>query len=157
MDCCSTSESTDLAMAVIVECPSCGVRGRPVRAITLDALLIAPSARSDGDFRFCATQRCSVVYYNGQDASTLQAAALKVRVSAKETRPDRPVCYCFGHTAAALQQDVERSGTSTITLAIKAACKAGKDRCEESNPEGRCCLGAVRSVVMAAQKKSPTS
>jgi len=153
MECCATSAHTDPNNVVITECPSCNTRGRPVRAITLDALLVAPSDRPAGAYRFCASQRCSVVYYNCHDKSALPAGALNVRVGAKETGLDRPVCYCFNHSAADLRRDVEESGTSTITLAIKVACKAGHDRCAETNPEGRCCLGAVGATIKTTEKR----
>jgi hypothetical protein len=152
VDCCTT----DVAQTgALVDCPSCGSRGRTIEAITLDALLHAPAQRPPGAWRFCRQRTCPVVYYNTDDGSQLRVQALRVRVGQKDTAPDRPVCYCFGYSADDLITELRATGDSTIPDAIAAACRRGEDRCPETNPQGSCCLGNVRAVIEAASDEVP--
>ncbi len=138
MDCCGSN--SDVPSTVAVDCPRCGHRGRTVGDETLNALLTAPEQQGSGTWRFCRTRDCPVVYFQG-DGTILKADALKVRVGQKEDRADRPICYCFGHSAEDLRA---RPG---LQDEIKAACKRGDDRCPLTNPQGSCCLGNVASVL----------
>jgi len=83
------------------------------------------------------------VYFH-PDGAALGVDALRVRVGQKETGPDRPICYCFAHSAADLR------AKPGIRDEIKAACKRGEDHCAETNPQGACCLGNVAAVLRQA-------
>jgi len=137
MDCC---EPTACEVTVAVDCPRCAQRGRKVGEATLDALLVEPTARTAGTWRFCRTSDCPVAYFH-EGGAQLEADAVRPRIGQKEHSADRPICYCFGHSAADL---VERPG---IQDEIKAACKRGEDRCPQTNPQGSCCLGNVAAVL----------
>lgn len=137
-------------------CPSCGNKARTVKPITIDSL-VAESARSrvgrsDG-FRFCAEPSCDVAYFHPESADRILRSEVKVRVGQKETAPPRPVCYCFDHTVEEIEDEVARAGTSHIPDQITEKCRQGLDRCEETNPQGACCLGNVRRAVKDAQAK----
>ncbi len=139
--------------AAITVCPECGASGRKVGPITLGALLTEDArARLDdvGSFRFCKTETCNVAYFGG-DARTFHVADLRVPIFQKSTGPSRLVCYCFEHEVGEIEDEVRRTGTSSIPDAIGQKCKAGLDRCEETNPQGSCCLGNVRQVMKQAQ------
>jgi hypothetical protein len=56
------------------------------------------------------------------------------------------VCYCFNHTREDIRADFQASGVSTIEQSIRTAIDAGHCSCEVMNPNGRCCLGDVRSA-----------
>jgi hypothetical protein len=47
------------------------------------------------------------------------------------------ICYCFGYTREAIEQDVLKSGHSTITEKIIAEKKFGGCKCRTKNPKGR--------------------
>lgn len=121
-------------------CPCCGGRGRRVPGVTLLALVAAPPPDTSG-WRFCGTPRCEVVYF-GPRGEPLRRDSLRVRVGQKEDAPDRPLCYCFGHSAADILADPRG-----VSDAIKARCRLGQDRCEETNPKGSCCLGEVLALA----------
>lgn len=78
---------------------------------------------------------------------------VRVRIGIKATTAPRPLCYCFGHTAEDIEDQVEHAGTSSIPAAIADQCRQGLARCEETNPQGACCLGDVRRAVQNAQEK----
>ncbi|MFT4623360.1 MAG: hypothetical protein ACI8PZ_002016 [Myxococcota bacterium] len=139
MDCCTPTSET----APLVDCRRCGTRGRTVGDVTLDALLVFPDHRAAGAYRFCRTADCPVVYFDAA-GEELGVSAVRVRVGQKEALPDRPICYCFGHSA----EDI--GATPGIRDDIKAACKRGEDRCPETNPQGSCCLGNVAAVLREA-------
>ncbi|MFV1957881.1 MAG: mercuric transporter MerT family protein [Planctomycetota bacterium] len=134
-----------------VACPACGQVGAPVAEKTLLHLVLpAGRTRVPGHaWSFCATASCDVVYYAaGEDP--FATADVRVPVFPKATRPPRPVCYCFGHTIEGIEEEVARTGRSTVSASIAARVKAGECACETKNPKGRCCLGDVGAVVRRA-------
>lgn len=50
---------------------------------------------------------------------------------------DTLVCYCFGYTAAAIEQDVVENKRSTFLERIMAEKKSGGCQCAAKNPNGR--------------------
>lgn len=138
-------------------CPTCGSKGRAVKPVTVESLLVeaarARVGRTDG-FRFCAEPSCEVAYFHPETGDRFLRSEMKVRIGQKETSPSRPVCYCFHHTAADIEEEVARTGASRIPDQITAKCRQGLDRCEETNPQGACCLGNVRRVLKEAEAKA---
>lgn len=130
-------------------CPLCGAPGQPIKLQTLYALLKAEAQHRirQAAYRFCATPGCDVVYFQGEDEPPFTRADLKVRVGLKETEAPRPVCYCFGHTVEEIWAEIERTGTSAVTGRIRDRIREEGCRCEETNPQGSCCLGVVSRVV----------
>ena len=130
-------------------CPRCSAVGRSVGAVTLRGVL-KPEAleRLDdlGGFRFCATPGCGLAYY-GSSEQTVELPELRVRVGVKETHDPRPLCYCFDFTARDIESAVRTHGVCSIPDEITEKCRAGLDRCEETNPRGACCLGDVRRCL----------
>ena len=151
MECCDPAASVVDVHEAIADCPSCGARGKSVGEVTLHALLKPDCPRPDGPHRFCRSPACEVVYFAEADGAVMLGDALTVRVGAKETAADRPLCYCFGYTAADVLEDVAATGTSEIPDRITEHCRRGEDRCPETNPQGSCCLGNVRAVMREAQ------
>jgi hypothetical protein len=101
----------------------------------------------DGQYHFCSTPTCDVVYFNNEHDSQFRKHDLLVRVGLKETDDPIPVCYCFGYTRKMILDEVEQRGHSTVTERIKAEVKAENCACEIKNPSGRCCLGDVAGIV----------
>ncbi|RMG42914.1 MAG: hypothetical protein D6718_13250 [Acidobacteria bacterium] len=134
-------------------CPSCGAPGWRVPERTLRAL-VRPErlarAGGAGPFRFCPVRGCPVVYFPESAGDVLTGEALSVTVFQKSDDPKRPVCYCFGHTVEEIEREVAATGRSAVPDSIAEKCRRGLDRCEETNPQGRCCLGNVRAILRAA-------
>ncbi len=78
---------------------------------------------------------------------------LTVRVGLKESGPPRPICYCFRHDFADVEREAGHSDESAIAADITEKCRQGLDRCEETNPQGSCCLGSVRRVFLEARRR----
>lgn len=130
------------------QCPRCGEPGRAVSIVTIDNLVRTEpraSLTSPPAF-FCASRQCEVVYFDAE-GGTVPTAGVGVAVFQKETSPQRPVCYCFEHTAADVLAATRTDGSNAIVDEIMDACRKGLDRCEETNPQGRCCLGNVRGLL----------
>ncbi len=137
------------------ECPVCGARGRPVKAETLDALLLSEAKARMATlvgFNFCGSRECDTVYFRNSDDTRLGTADLSVPVFQKSEEPRRLVCYCFQHSVAELQGDVERAGDSAVPNGVTEKCRQGLDRCHLTNPQGVCCLGNVRALVKQAKQ-----
>ncbi|MCH8192564.1 MAG: cation transporter [Planctomycetes bacterium] len=125
-----------------------------MKPVTIESLVIAAArarvGRTDG-FRFCAEPSCEVAYFHPETGDRLLRSDVKVRIGQKETAPSRPVCYCFDHTVEEIEDEVARTGSSRIPDQIQEKCREGLDRCEETNPQGACCLGNVRRTLKEAQ------
>ncbi len=135
------------ATAQFTHCPECGIKGKKVKRITLDALLAPDAALRLGDaqYRFCDSIDCETVYF-GDDSATFSKSDLTVRVGVKERTSPRHVCYCFDHTIEEIDAEVRETGASTvlddIKMRMKDACW-----CETQSPQGTCCLGTVGKYV----------
>ncbi len=95
---------------------------------------------------FCQETTCPVVYFDGAGAH-IDKVDVRVVVFQKETDPTRPVCYCFQHSVAEVLDAEREDGSNRVVDEITAECRRGLDRCEETNPQGRCCLGNVRGLL----------
>ncbi len=143
--CCTPLAKPKAAAA----CPVCGSEGKPVKPVTLRALL-QPHLRGevlDEVYRFCANPDCALVYFSVDGTRTFARADLTVRVGVKERSGPRPLCYCFGHSAESIREEWTRTGKVTAFEAIKAEVKAGTCHCEVTNPGGGCCLGDITKEV----------
>ena len=132
-----------------MNCPTCRRETRKVPRLTLERLLTV-SARTrlveqDG-FRFCPDSACDVVYIH-PSGSHFTKGDLAVPVFQKDSDPYRLVCYCFEHSVREVEQDAAPDGSSAIADSITQQCRKHLDRCEETNPQGTCCLGNVRGVA----------
>jgi len=131
-----------------------------VGEVTLGALLTAPARVRAGEldgYRFCRTPSCDVVYFSVGTGERFGTGELRVPVFQKSADSQRPVCYCFEHSVADVQEEVARTGGSLVPDSIAEKCRQGLDRCEETNPQGACCLGNVREVVASAGAAAPAT
>lgn len=132
-------------------CPSCGDKGRSIKPITVASLLTNPATVPAPDgFLFCKRATCDVVYFHPRRGRVTKRD-VRVPVFQKEADPARLVCYCFAHSVAEIEADVQRTGDSQVFANVTDKCRQGLDRCEEENPQGSCCLGNVRQVIQKAQ------
>lgn len=131
-----------------VLCPVAGAPGRRVSSATLRSLVREERAGEiDGrDWFYCDLPDCEVVYF-AADGTTIPKGDLKVRVGAKEAAAPRPVCYCFGHSAESIRDEIVRTGQSTVAASVTARVKAGECHCETMNPKGTCCLADIHKTV----------
>ncbi|MCC6496070.1 MAG: hypothetical protein IT193_07400 [Propionibacteriaceae bacterium] len=106
-------------------------------------------------FGFCDAASCPVVYV-GADGTLIDKAHVRTRVGVKETEDPIPVCYCFELTAVQIADDVRTHGQSTIRDYIQEQVRAGRCRCETTNPSGRCCLGNVGRVLSSVGAPAPS-
>ena len=134
-------------------CPSCGSKGKPVKPVTIESLVVEAArvrvGRADG-FRFCAEPSCEVAYFHSETGTRIVRSEVRVRIGQKETEAPRAICYCFDHTVEAIAAEVAATGTSKVADQITEKCRQGLDRCEETNPQGSCCLGNVRRAIKEA-------
>jgi copper chaperone CopZ len=76
-----------------------------------------------------------------------------VPVGIKEKAGDRPLCYCFGHSVATIEQELRTKGRSDALEDIRRKMKTPGCACEVKNPSGSCCLGTVRKGIEAAKSE----
>ena len=131
-----------------MNCPSCERKGKSVRVLTLQSLLVESALTRGVDLdghRHCATRDCEVVYFKEAE-NVFFKRDLRVRVGTKERESPRPLCYCFGYSWESLEEE-SASGEVTIVQDITLRCKSGEDQCVERNPQGACCLGNIRRAL----------
>lgn len=144
---------------ITATCPRCRSKGRPVKSITLQSLLREEFTNLIGghDWRFCETPECEVVYFRADgDGGNFTKDQLTLRVGIKETATPRPVCYCFNHTVEEIDEEVARTGKTTVLDDIRTRMKVDC-WCEITSPMGSCCLATVTRFVKAAQARAGTS
>lgn len=133
------------------QAPTCPVINVPTKAVspmTVRQHALLPQL-PETVLGFCDSPGCDVVYV-GADGTLIRKAQLRTRVGVKETDDPIPVCYCFNFTARQVAEDVMANGHSTIRSYIEEQVRAGRCRCETTNPAGRCCLGNLSRVVSQA-------
>jgi hypothetical protein len=127
-------------------CPRNGSHGKAVKITTLKSLL-KPDAlaqlNAKNHYYFCGSQDCEVVYF-AEDGQVFTTEQLKVPVFPKELSDGVPICYCFNWTRERIKQHQE--GKDVIAI-ISAHIQAQRCGCEFNNPQGRCCLADVKSVI----------
>ena len=133
-------------------CPRCGARGRLVSATTIEQLVVQVPAQPEG-WWFCGASGCRTAYFRG--AELLELEAVRVPIFQKHEDPTRLVCYCFSHSVADVRAAQRESGNA-IVASITAACRQGQDRCDQTNPQGRCCLANVRAVAGSVRGGEPS-
>lgn len=136
--------------------PTCPVSGRRTRSVgrkTVESLVKpeAKEALTPEPYFFCDAPDCDVVYVSALGDHLVTKDMLTVRVGIKETEDPIPLCYCFGYDREAVRDDIRRTGDTDIQTIITAHVKAEECRCEETNPSGGCCLGAVARAIKHAR------
>ena len=134
------------------ECPACGKSGRKVKGVTLESL-VHPERHAhitEDQYYVCTTPTCDTVYFGPANERSFRKSDLTVRFGLKETDPPRHVCYCFDHTVGEIEDEIRRTGRSTVVQRIKADMSARGCRCEYVNPLGACCLQSVQAAVADA-------
>ncbi len=129
------------------DCPICGMKGKPVQSQTVKALLsVSLREVQDGEYLFCKTRTCPVVYFSANGEQTFTVEQVRERIYQKE--PDNNnvfVCYCFRHTVGKLRTASPESRVAIIED-INQGINAGQCACDLRNPQGSCCLGNVRGL-----------
>ncbi len=122
-------------------CPSCDQLGEVIAPITPRHTLKAEyRGEVEGEYRFCPSADCPVVYFRIDGGQTFTTGQLIHRVTCKDESPETPLCYCFKiHKADATADTVK-----TIEEKMKKGCF-----CDRANPRGRCCLEEVRAWLAA--------
>ncbi len=153
-DCCSVNAKTGMAPAVLA-CPVNGTRSRQVDILTVKSLVRQlPLGMPDTPYYFCDSSNCEVVYFGlNADAPRFRREDLLVRVGAKEAAEPIPVCYCFGFTRKDIEDEIAKTGHSTVADRITAEVRAGNCACEVKNPSGKCCLGDVTQAVIDGMRR----
>ncbi len=129
-------------------CPVCNEPGKPVQGQTVKALLgVTLREVRNGDYLFCRTPDCPVVYFLADGSQTFRVEQVRERVYQKEPGTDDVwICYCFQHTVG----EFRRAPTATrhaLLDDINAGIRADQCACDLRNPQGSCCLGNVKALV----------
>lgn len=86
----------------------------------------------DEQYFYCRTKDCNVVYFSEND-EVINKDNVRTHIGIKEKSDSALICYCFGVSkAAADNEDIKN-------FVIKQT-KESNCACEIANPSGRCCL-----------------
>ena len=139
-NCCPSSKNSE-----VLSCSHCQKKGKAIQAVTLKSQLKPQAMRqiTDGQYFFCKTPECEVVYFNAH--SQFNTEDIREKVFQKDPSPDCYVCYCFGFSRGEIFKDAQTDKPG-IAQQITAWTAAKKCACELRNPQGSCCLGNVKQV-----------
>ncbi|MCM3598166.1 (2Fe-2S)-binding protein [Metabacillus idriensis] len=147
-DCCTSKEkASDNSGSEL--CPSCNVKGKRVKIITLKSMLkptALESLNADLIHYFCSSEECNTVYFN-TDKKTYSLSEIKVSVHHKDNSLTVPVCYCFDWTKEKIKQSIEKGLSPNPVEHIRQNIKENRCGCEVNNPQGSCCLGNVTTFI----------
>ena len=138
-------------------CVVCKGSSRPVTRKTM-LLMLKPDRFDeveDGDYRFCSSQECCVVYFTESSGRAYTTVDIRVRVGLKEKVDPIPLCYCFGFDEADARSEITATGGCSIPQRISALIKGGMCDCPARNPSGSCCLGEVNRAVKKLLELTP--
>lgn len=136
-------------------CPVCGQIGKSVQGQTVKAfLLVSLRQVRNGEYLFCRTQTCPVVYFSWDSQQTFTAERVRKRVYQKEPNTeDVCICYCFRHTVGDLCAASHETRVAIIDD-INAGIQADQCACDLRNPQGSCCLGNARGLVKQLEQST---
>lgn len=136
-------------------CPSCGKTGKPVQGQTVKSLLSVSLLQvRDGQYLFCRTQTCPVVYFSadGEQAFTVEEVCDRVYQKEPEVE-DVFICYCFRRTVGELRTSTPENRIAIVDN-INSGIRAEQCACDLRNPQGSCCLGNVRAMIKQLEKST---
>ena len=147
-DCCNSASGTGSEAGGRStgrgRCPESGNPGRAVSWTTV-AALTWDALPDPQQFWICLDRFCPVVYF-GSRGARIEADAVKLVPGCKEGS-DGLICYCFRRRRADIEAELRDTGTTLAVEQIRQKIQEGACACEVRNPEGRCCLGALRRAV----------
>ncbi|MFE5430800.1 (2Fe-2S)-binding protein [Peribacillus simplex] len=147
-DCCATKEQVSENSGSDL-CPSCNVKGKNVKIITLKSMLkpsVLDSLNAGLTHYFCSTRDCDVVYFDTGKKMYL-TSEIKVSVHQKDKSSIVPVCYCFGWTKEKIKEYIKQEFSPKPIEHIRKNIKENRCGCEVNNPQGSCCLGNVTNYI----------
>lgn len=134
-------------------CGGCDETGRAVSRQTVIHHVKSEklSCVDNGEYKFCPSNNCPVVYYSAGRVFTVED--VRELVTTKASGDARPLCYCFGFTEGDARKEIEQNGESSIPAKVTQFIKEKLCACEIRNPAGVCCLGEINKTVkrLAAQ------
>jgi hypothetical protein len=157
MNCCVEPELSPVELQSAAPRPTCASCQGPSHSVTLRTILLMLKPElfnqvGDGQYRFCTSRECPVVYFSRDGYFTTQD--LRIRIGLKETEDPIPLCYCFGFDEQDLRAEIRAVGQTTIPQRVTALIKERMCACEERNPSGSCCLGEVIQAVKRLTKEA---
>ncbi len=150
-DCCSSSSCE--TETKIMTCQSCGQDGKKVDNLTVKALLkegLLYDFKANAQYFYCKTAGCNTVYFTDLFDSVFTQKNIKTESALKSENKEAYVCFCFGHTAKEIEDEVRSKGETTLYDKISEQIKLKNCACELKNPSGKCCLGEVKKMVKDA-------
>lgn len=150
--CCLVTEKTHAPAKA--ECPITKNSHRKVQRRTVDHVLKPERIGliQDVQYYYCTDPDCKVVYFSNERVPYFTVDDVAVKVFSKDKGDDVNVCYCFDWTRGRIKDELNGTGTSTVSRQIAGEVKAGNCACDVKNPKGECCLGDVNQVVKEARK-----
>lgn len=107
----------------------------------------------NAEYLFCRTPTCPVVYFSSDGAQTYTLEQVRERVYEKE--PDANdvfVCYCFRHPVGEIRAATPKA-RAAILDDIHEGIQADQCACILRNPQGSCCLGNVRALIVQLENQ----
>jgi len=142
-----TNENSD-------SCPSCDQKGKLVPTSSINHFLkdnIKRNITSLEGFSFCATSSCDVVYF--KNTCMIHINDVKYKIGLKNNSHPSIVCYCFNWTKEKIQEQLEKTGTTSALEEIKDKVQNKKCLCEIKNPKGKCCMSDVKKTINEIKSK----
>ncbi len=135
-------------------CPQCGQKGLKVKGVTLQSMLSLDQVSGDSfaGYRFCKTENCDIAYF-GPEKRSFTKEQVKVPIFQKDPSDEVEVCYCFALSRGEVKKSVARGEGMKLYHEIKRRKDTEGCDCEVMNPQGNCCFGNVKQLILLQEQK----
>ncbi|WP_456450977.1 hypothetical protein [Hydrogenimonas sp.] len=121
-------------------CPRCKAKAEPVGRETVAVHVKDLSRLKEGDYHFCKTPECEVVYFS-LDHEFLHDELIR-EIGIKSYSSDEAcICYCFSYAKGAITPDSFEERNEKVKT---AGCN-----CALRNPSGKCCTQDFKALTEA--------
>ena len=138
-------------------CPVCKKMGLDVDRITvINHAKESCWPLSEEKYVFCENPECNIVYFTTSGRKALKITDVKTRVTFKEKKSPKPLCYCKQVTEDDIIKAIDNGALTFEEVKLRTGIGGG-GQCKITNPSGRCCSRNYTPFIEKELKKKAPS
>ena len=145
--CCLVTEVTDAPLRA--DCPVSATESKKIQRRTIEHMVKPELVEKilAAQYYYCSDSDCPVVYFSQDGNIRFTTEDIQVAVFSKDSGKDVNVCYCYDWTRGRIEDEIRKTGNSTVSQEVAEKVRASLCECDIKNPKGACCLGDLNRYV----------